>query len=833
MTGPAADAERGTLDGGDADSRRARAGDGVELHYLRWSRRAARHPGRSSSSCTASPATAAGSPRRPPTSKHQGVAVYAPDRRGSGRSGGPARPPRPLRARAGRRRARWCGWSSAEHPGTPLFLAASSWAAKLGVVYAARRPAPLSGLLLLGPGLLPRVSLSRADRLAVVAGHLVAPTARLAIPLTPEMYTANPPYLDFIRADRLRLLQATTRFFWETARLDRAPGARRRRLGLPLLLLQGEDDAMMDVPATRRWFSRLGAEDKTYRAYPGAGHTLDFEPDRGRYLADLRGWLSARVPRAPGRRAGSVDADGDRARSCSRSTSPSRSRSGTPPPRGPPPRACSCGSGWTTAPRAGGSRSRAPMSPGSTARGPSPCCATAILPALLGRTFRSLGRGRARSWRSATARHPPEWVRPEIPQTSAWCSVDLALLDAFGRAFGKPAVGGRRPGAGGRRAAPIPLQRGGVRRPTGGPMRCRCSRCGRSGSRTSSSSSSGTGPGGRHGPPGGCSGRRVDLRVDANMAWDVEQALEVIGELRAVGIQSFEQPIAADDLAGLARLVAESSAGIMVDEGLTDRESLRTLISRRACTGANVRISKCGGLVGAYARCREALDAGLMLQVGCQVGRVVAAVGGAPDAAPALAPLTPGVRYAEGCFGEHLLREDPRHAVGPVRLRRPSSAAAGRGRPRGPGRPGDARAMGRRPGQSSCRHGERGDRCHLRETLLLWATGQRAVRQFDKLSRAPVQSQRAAAAGDPGDQRRHRVRPPSRLRRHRHVPGVPGAGAHLQLRGPGALHQRGDERAAQPADQASAGAVHDHQRDDRGLQVHPDDPSRASAPSPA
>ena len=52
---------------------------------------------------------------------------------------------------------------------------------------------------------------------------------------------------------------------------------------------------MMDVAGTRRWFSRLAVQDKTYSSYPGAGHTLDFEPDRGRYLADLLGWLSARV----------------------------------------------------------------------------------------------------------------------------------------------------------------------------------------------------------------------------------------------------------------------------------------------------------------------------------------------------------------------------------------------------------------------------------------------------------------------------------------------------------------------------------------------------------
>jgi lysophospholipase len=123
--------------------------------------------------------------------------------------------------------------------------------------------------------------------------------AYLPIPLTPELYTANPPYQDFIRADPLRRLEATAQFFWETARLDRRRRRASARLGLPLLLLQGEADKMIDVPKTRHWFARLGVQDKTYRAYPGAGHTLDFEPDRAQYLADLLGWLSARAGSGP------------------------------------------------------------------------------------------------------------------------------------------------------------------------------------------------------------------------------------------------------------------------------------------------------------------------------------------------------------------------------------------------------------------------------------------------------------------------------------------------------------------------------------------------------
>jgi L-alanine-DL-glutamate epimerase-like enolase superfamily enzyme len=278
-----------------------------------------------------------------------------------------------------------------------------------------------------------------------------------------------------------------------------------------------------------------------------------------------------------------------------------------------------------------------------------------LLPALVGRTFRSWSEV-VSFLEKCDGKAPPEWVRPEVAQTSAWCCVDLALLDAFGRAFDHPALLGGQPSAGS-------LERyrysGVVSAGQGWPyvkslLKMRAFgfpqvklKLGRDGALPAARTAR------------RLLGRRVDLRVDANMAWGVEEALEVIEELRTVGIRSFEQPIAAHDLAGLARLVAESSGQILVDEGLTDHESLQRFIAHRACTGANVRISKCGGLVGAYARCQEALEAGLILQVGCQVGESSLLSAAQLTLLSALAPLTPGVRYAEGCFGRHLLREDP------------------------------------------------------------------------------------------------------------------------------------------------------------------------------
>jgi alpha-beta hydrolase superfamily lysophospholipase len=282
---------------GDSESRFLTAGDGVRLHHLCW--RSGPSPPSAVVIFLHGIASHAGWFAETATYlSHHGVEVIGPDRRGSGRSEGP-RGHLDRYERALDDVEQLVRLVATEHPQVPVFLAASSWAAKLGVVYAAERGASLSGLLLLGPGLFPRVNLSPRGRVLVVAGHQLRPMVRLPIPLTPELYTATPPYREFIRADPLRLLQATLRFYWETARLDRRRGDATGRLALPVLLLQGEDDQMMDVPATRRWFDGLSGEHTTYRAYPGAGHTLDFEPDRSRYLADMLAWLTAMVRPGP------------------------------------------------------------------------------------------------------------------------------------------------------------------------------------------------------------------------------------------------------------------------------------------------------------------------------------------------------------------------------------------------------------------------------------------------------------------------------------------------------------------------------------------------------
>jgi muconate cycloisomerase len=149
-------------------------------------------------------------------------------------------------------------------------------------------------------------------------------------------------------------------------------------------------------------------------------------------------------------------------------------------------------------------------------------------------------------------------------------------------------------------------------------------------------------------------GRTADIRVDANMAWDLEQAVKAMYEMSRLGVRCFEQPLPVDALDDMGRLVRQTGLMVMADESFSDCDSLRRLIERKACTAVNVRISKCGGLVASLRRCRQASEAGLVIQVGCHVGETSLL----SAAQLALCSQFPDIAYREGCFGRHLLRAD-------------------------------------------------------------------------------------------------------------------------------------------------------------------------------
>jgi alpha-beta hydrolase superfamily lysophospholipase len=176
--------------------------------------------------------------------------------------------------------------------GAPVFLAAISWGGKVAVALQRRHPSLVDGLALLCPGIFPRIRPPFRQRCAIAAVRLVRPRQLFPIPLSdPELFTATPRWLQFLREDPLSLHRATARFLIESVRLDGYLRFAARAVRVPVLLLLAERDRIINNARTRQFVERLPAADKQIIEYPGAHHTLEFEPDPDRFVADLRGWL--------------------------------------------------------------------------------------------------------------------------------------------------------------------------------------------------------------------------------------------------------------------------------------------------------------------------------------------------------------------------------------------------------------------------------------------------------------------------------------------------------------------------------------------------------------
>jgi len=152
----------------------------------------------------------------------------------------------------------------------------------------------------------------------------------------------------------------------------------------------------------------------------------------------------------------------------------------------------------------------------------------------------------------------------------------------------------------------------------------------------------------------GAAGSEVELRLDANGAWDEATAHDVLERVAPLEIAFVEQPVAAGDLDALARLRAAAPVPIAADESVRDEERAQEIIERKAADVLIVKPAAVGGLRPAQRIAERALAAGLGVVV---TGLLDSGLGTA--AALHLAAALPGPLRAAGLATDGLLQEDP------------------------------------------------------------------------------------------------------------------------------------------------------------------------------
>lgn len=224
----------------------------------------------------------------------KGLALYAYDQRGHGRSPG----------KRGFIRS-WMEYRNdlggfiqviqAHEPGIPLFLFGHSMGALVVLDYLLNARDGLRGAIVSGAPL----DSSKAAPPALIAlarvMSLVWPTLTLKSTLNPAQLSHDEHVVQAYVEDPLVFKTLTARWGTEFLEAQSRVAARAQAISLPILLVHGEADQICLVDGVRRFYAQISSPDKSLIIYPGGYHESHNEPGYLQEVEDIASWIEAHL----------------------------------------------------------------------------------------------------------------------------------------------------------------------------------------------------------------------------------------------------------------------------------------------------------------------------------------------------------------------------------------------------------------------------------------------------------------------------------------------------------------------------------------------------------
>ncbi|HEY4374106.1 MAG TPA: mandelate racemase/muconate lactonizing enzyme family protein [Burkholderiales bacterium] len=111
-------------------------------------------------------------------------------------------------------------------------------------------------------------------------------------------------------------------------------------------------------------------------------------------------------------------------------------------------------------------------------------------------------------------------------------------------------------------------------------------------------------------------GPEMKLRADANAGYSVEDGIALGKLLEPFDMQLLEQPTAAEDIAGMAKVRQSIGIPVMADESITDYASLIDVIRADCADIVKLKVMKQGGFLNCRRMLETAAAAGMQVVIG-------------------------------------------------------------------------------------------------------------------------------------------------------------------------------------------------------------------------
>ncbi|NCO60216.1 MAG: alpha/beta hydrolase [Deltaproteobacteria bacterium CG23_combo_of_CG06-09_8_20_14_all_51_20] len=180
-------------------------------------------------------------------------------------------------------------------PGKPIFLVGHSMGGLIAVIYILEHHYELTGAILSAPSVQVPDNISSATIFLGKIFSTLMPKLGI-VTLDAEGVSRDPAVVDAYVNDPLVYRGKTTaRLGAELLKAMQRVSAEASKITLPILIIQGGADRLVDPSGAQILHDRVGSKDKTIKVYNGLYHEAINEPEHDQVLSHVAVWLSAHL----------------------------------------------------------------------------------------------------------------------------------------------------------------------------------------------------------------------------------------------------------------------------------------------------------------------------------------------------------------------------------------------------------------------------------------------------------------------------------------------------------------------------------------------------------